>query len=178
MSKRKIYILLTRFPDMGSKIIHALTGFRYTHASIGLEEDPNTFYSFVEKGFIVEKLDRYVKPGRKPFQCRMYEMEVSDRVYARIKDIVQTFVIHKADLSYTRLGVVMGLCHLPIKRRHKFFCSHFVAEVLERSSAVVLAKSSALYFPQDFKNLPGVKLNFQGDMSGLLYRNRLVGGMA
>lgn len=174
-SKRKIYILLTRFPDTGSKIIHALTGFRYTHASIGLEEDANTFYSFVEKGFIVEKIDRYVKPDRKPFECRVYELEVSARVYERIKDIVTTFVIHKPDLSYSRLGVVMGLCRVPVKRKHKFFCSQFVAEVLERSRAVILDKDSALYFPGDLTHLPGLKLNFQGNMKGLLYRNHLVG---
>lgn len=38
MKTRKIYILLTRFPDNGSKAIEALTGCYYPHASIGLEK--------------------------------------------------------------------------------------------------------------------------------------------
>lgn len=58
MKNKKIYILFTRFPDNGSKVIEALTGCYYPHASIGLEEDWNTFYSFVTKGFIVEKITR------------------------------------------------------------------------------------------------------------------------
>lgn len=53
--KKKIYILLTRFPDNDSKTIEFLTNSFYTHASIGLEDDLNTFYSFVTKGFMIEK---------------------------------------------------------------------------------------------------------------------------
>ena len=60
---RKISILLTRFPDNGSRAVSMLTRFYYTHASIGLDEDMNTFYSFVTKGFLVEKVTRYIRPG-------------------------------------------------------------------------------------------------------------------
>ncbi len=55
-NKRKIYILLTRLSDNASKAIGILTNSYYTHASIGLEEDLNTFYSFVTKGFKIEKM--------------------------------------------------------------------------------------------------------------------------
>ena len=51
--KRKLFILLTRFPNNSSVFLEFVTGFHYTHASIGLEEDRNIFYSFVLKGFIV-----------------------------------------------------------------------------------------------------------------------------
>lgn len=62
-----ILILLTRFPNAGSKVIETLTGSCYIHASIGPEEDMNTFYSFVCKGFIAGKITRYVRPNRVPF---------------------------------------------------------------------------------------------------------------
>lgn len=176
MSKRKLYLLLIRFPDTGSRLIHALTGFNYTHASIGLEEDLNTFYSFVVKGFIVEKIDRYVKPDKTPMPCRLYELEVSQKVYDRVKEIVSAFELHRQDLEYSRMSVFMGLCHIPYKRRFKYFCSQFVAEVLNRSRAVRLHKKSNLYFPDDLRRLPGMKLDFQGNLKGLLLRNQLVQG--
>ena len=47
MIKRKIFILLLHFSDIGSLAMQYYTDFYYTHASIGLEEDMNTFYSFV-----------------------------------------------------------------------------------------------------------------------------------
>ncbi len=171
MPKRKIYLLLIRFPDTGSKMIHAFTGFNYTHASIGLEEDLNTFYSFVVKGFIVEKIDRYVKPDRTPYPCRLYELEVSERVYDRVKAIVHAFETHSRELEYSRMGVVMGLCRIPYKKKFRYFCSQFVAEVLRLSRAVQLQRDSNLYFPDDLRRLPGMRLNYQGNLQGLLVRS-------
>ena len=91
-AKRKLYILLTRFPGKTAIAIHAMTGCYYTHASIGLEEDLNTFYSIVGKGFIVEKITRYVRPDRDPFPCQLYELEVPEKVYCTVKNILISIV--------------------------------------------------------------------------------------
>lgn len=166
--KRKIYILLTRFPDNGSKAIHAMTGFYYTHASIGLEEDMNTFYSFVVKGFIVEEISRYLRPDRAPFPCQLYELEVSEKVYNSVKKILNSYVERKKHLHYTKLGLVFCLLRIPYKKDHHYFCSQFVADVLRQAKATHLKKHSALYLPGDFKHLPGIRLHFQGNLQSLL----------
>lgn len=164
MKKYNLYILLTKFPDAGSRAIKALTGFNYTHASIGLEEDMNTFYSFTYKGFIVEEITRYLKPEREPFPCQLYVLEVSEKVYLATKKVLQYFVNMKPFFKYSKLGVVLGLFHVPCKRRYHYFCSQFVATVLEQTKATKLRKSSALYFPKDFRRLKGVRLCFQGNL--------------
>lgn len=169
MIKRKIYLLLTKFPDNGSKAISALTGCRYPHASIGLEENMNTFYSFVTKGFIVEEVTRYVKPDREPFPCQLYELEVSEQVYLRIKEVVGYFVEFKGIVHYTRLGVALSLFHIPYKRnRFGYFCTQFVADVLQYGGAAKLKKKSNRYFSDDLKRLPGMKLNFQGNLKTMI----------
>ena len=169
MSKRKIYLLLTRFPDNGSKALGVLTGCRYPHASIGLDEDLNTFYSFVTKGFIIESITRYIKPGREPFPCQLYEFAVSERVYCRVKEILQYFIEFKKMMRYTRLGLIMGLLHIPYKRDlFCYFCSEFVADVLRYSGAAELEKESNRYFSEDLKRLPGMKLHFQGNMKTMI----------
>lgn len=173
MNRKKVFVLLTRFPDLGSKIIHLITRCHYTHASIGLEEDMNTFYSFVRKGFIVEKLTRYLKPDREPFPCLLYEIEVSDEVYGRIQSILSDFVRREQALRYTKLGVMLGLSHVSFKRRDRYFCSQFVAEVLKYGRAVYLQKDSSLYFPGDFGKLQGIKEDFRGDLQGMVCRYRL-----
>ena len=81
MKTRTIYILLTQFPGGNSKAIQLWTRFPYTHVSLGLEEDLNTFSSFVYKGFIVEEIARYNKPGRKPFPCALYTLEFPADTY-------------------------------------------------------------------------------------------------
>lgn len=169
MDKRKIYLLLTRFPDNGSIVFELLTGFHYPHASIGLEEDLNTFYSFVRKGFIVEKVTRYVKPNQTPFPCQLYELEVSEEAYCRIKRAIQYFVKCKELLHYSRFAVTMSVLHIPYKRnRFGFFCSQFVAHILHHSGEVKLKKTSSRYLSGDLRKLSGIKLKFQGNLKTMI----------
>lgn len=169
LKSRKIYLLLTRFPDKGSKVIGMLTGGYYVHASIGLEEDLNTFYSFVSKGFIVEKITRYVKPDRESFPCQLYELSVSATIYCRIKEALEYFVEFRGLLHYAKLGLILSLLHIPYKRdRFGFFCTQFVAEILRHSGAVNLKNKSTRYFSEDLKDLPGMKLNYEGNLRSMI----------
>jgi hypothetical protein len=167
-AKKKIYILLTRLPDVGSNFISFFTRFFYTHASIGLEEDKDTFYSFTMKGFRVEKITRYVKPGENSFLCKLYEMQVSEKTYEEIKKMINGFVSAKGLYHYAKIGVVFGIFQIPFFQKNHYFCSQFVAEVLEKTDAVRLKKKSCLYLPRDIEKLPNKKEVFKGDMRSLL----------
>ena len=46
MEKKKILLLLSKFSDFKSRAIGFLTGFYFTHASIGLGEDKKYFLQF------------------------------------------------------------------------------------------------------------------------------------
>lgn len=95
-----ILILLTRFPNAGSKVIETLTGSCYIHASIGPEEDMNTFYSFVCKGFIAEKITPATSVRTEsPSPCRLYELSVSENTYTSIKSVLEHFVARKSDCA-------------------------------------------------------------------------------
>ena len=169
--KRKIYIMLSTFHDRSSKVIRTFLNFGYSHASIGLEEDLNTFYSFVGKGFIVEKITRYAKPDREPFPCRVLELEVSEKVYNNIKNYLRTCVECRDDLHYTRTGVALTLLRfppLPYKRRGHYHCSHFVAEVLQNCKAAKLSRSCDRFRPSDFGSIPGMRLHYQGNMHDMV----------
>ncbi len=167
MPDRKILILLTRFPDMGAKIISLLSKSKYTHASIGFEDDRNTFYSFVTKGFIVEKVTRYIRPDRTPFPCQLYELPVSEQVYNRIRDRICFYENSKRYLHYSKAAVTLCLFRIPFQRRFRYFCSYFVAEILNQSGAVRLKKHSALYLPADFSRMHELERVFEGNMMTL-----------
>ena len=167
---RKIYLLFTQFPTIRAKLMGKMTGYPYIHASLGLDENMNVFYSFRHKGYFVEQATKYIKPDREPFPCQLYEFEVEDKVYDEIKTILRYFEEYNFLLKYTHFGVVMNLLHIPYKRRYRYFCSHFVADVLKYSKAVKLEKSSSLYLPHKLKDLDGMNLVFQGNMQGYLNR--------
>ena len=98
MQKRKIYILLTKFYTQSANTLEFIKEHYYTHSSIGLEEDLNTFYSFVNKGFIVEKISRYAL-REQPLPCCLYELEVSETVYNKVKTELEAFVNKKEQLK-------------------------------------------------------------------------------
>lgn len=164
MSKRKIFVLLTQFPGFDSKALRWWTQFPYSHVSLGLDEDMNTFYSFVVKGFIVEDISRYNKPGRDPFPCELYELEVSEGTYQAVKKNMLTFVSNRSKLAYTRLGLILTLANIPWRLKNQYICSQFVAETLQRCAAIRLKKDSTLYLPGDFPRLKELKMIFKGDL--------------
>lgn len=169
---RKVYILLTRLHDFGSRVAGFFATCYYTHSSIGLEEDMNTFYSFMVNGFVEEDVSRFLRGKFPPFPCQLYEIEVSQEVYDKIKNIINDFKANKKKYRYTKKGVVSGLLFIPRQKKYEFFCSHFVAHVLKKSNAVKIKKNTALYFPRDFKKMSGLNLRFQGNLRG--FANRFI----
>ena len=165
--KKKILLLLSKFSDSASRAISAFTWFFYTHASIGLSEDRNTFYSFVLKGFRVEKISRFTRSDTAEAPCELYEMEVSDEVYDAAKEELADFTENRERLHYSTVGLILSLFHIPHKSGRGFFCSHFVAHILGKCHAARLRKSSSLYFPRDLRKLPGTKLAFRGNMRSM-----------
>lgn len=170
---RKVFLLLTEFPTRGARFMGWFTRFRYTHASIGLEEDMNIFYTFRHSGFFVEEITRYIRKDRTPFPCQLYEFETSEEAYVKIKELIDSFKACNEHMRYTQLGLIMSLCRIPYKKRFRYFCSHFVADVLGGSNAVKLKKKSHLYLPNDLRKLEGMNLVFQGDMQSYLLQYKI-----
>lgn len=162
MAFKKIYIMLTQYPGIDAKALRLYSRFPYTHASVGLEEDMDTFYTFNHKGFMVESITRYDKPGRDSFLCAVYELKVPVEVYDRIKDVVLNFKERKAEWKYSRAGIFFSLLQIPYKKDKHYFCSQFVAEVLQKCEAVKLRKRSHLYLPKDFSKHKELKKIFMG----------------
>ncbi|MCH5317061.1 MAG: hypothetical protein J1E05_03725 [Eubacterium sp.] len=171
---KKIYVLLTSFPDAGSKMVGFMTRSIFTHASIGLEEDMNTYYSFVWKGFIVEKITKYLRPDRKPYPCELYELEVTPQEYEVVKMILFDFVEKKHTYSFARVELIFGLMRMPIIRRNKYYCSQFIADVLKKSKILKSKRNSARFFPKDFGKLPGMTMIFKGDILGYVQKFHLL----
>lgn len=168
MTYKNVYILMTQYPGFDAKFLRWYSKFPYTHTSMGFEDDMDTFYTFVSKGFLVESITRYEKPDRPSFPCALFEVKVSENVYNKLKEEVTTYIERKGELKYSTLGLVMCFLKIPYKRKNKYFCSQFVAEVMHRCDALKLNKKSSLYFPKDFLKHKELKLVFQGNHLGFV----------
>ncbi len=163
MVYKKIYVLMTQYRGLDAKILRLRSGYPYTHASIGFEEDMDTFYTFVSKGFLVESIRKYEKPDRPSFSCALYEIEVTEEIYATLKKNILKYKNNKTNLKYSTLGLVMCFVKIPYRRKNHYFCSQFVAEVLQESGVLKLNKKSCLYFPKDIAKHSQLKLIFKGN---------------
>lgn len=144
--KRKVVILLTRYSDGLSSFLRCVTGKEYTHASISLEN--GVFYSFNYRGFCEETMEKHRRRGVS--KSILFEFSVSEETYERIQRKLTYFIMHREELRYTRLGVFLCLLHIPFRWEKHFFCSQFVALMLEGSLEFPLCRAAALYLPGHF----------------------------
>lgn len=154
---RTVTILLTRYSDWFGKFIRAIGRSGYSHASISIDGKEEIFYSFNYKGFVIEKPRKYI-PKMRMSGSVCIRMEVPEDTYARIEEEIMQFVAKRERYAYSRWGVMLCLLHIPHKFKDRYFCSQFVAEILQRAGAVKLKKSGSLYLPEQL--IDGVECLF------------------
>ena len=172
MSERTIHILLTRSGTWFSRLIHFATRDDYTHASIGLDGPDGPFYSFARKyrylalpaGLVEEQVTVY----RPTVPCCLYELTVSEETYLRLRDQLRSMYAQREEYHYSVLGVLACWFHLSFQRRHHYFCSQFVAGLLESCGAVELPKPPTLLRPADLCQIQNLRPVHQGLLEGIL----------
>ena len=156
---KTVTVLLTRYSDFFGRFISAISKYGYSHASISIDEDEEIFYSFNMKGFVIEKpKKRRPKTRRNGSVC--IRMQVPENTYAAIEEEIAQFLIKREQYTYSHLGVLLCLMHIPYKFKNSYFCSQFVVEVLSRAGAVELKKKESLYLPGQL--IDGMECLFSG----------------
>lgn len=148
---KEVSILLTKYSDWVSNLVYVLCGRGYTHASISLEENEDTYYSFNYLGFAVETLGKHRRRGVTKSKC--FRVKISDQSYESIRQRIHDIELERSSYRYTRLGVLCCILHIPYHINRRYFCSQFVAELLENSGAMKLSRPSNYFLPNHFLSL-------------------------
>lgn len=154
-----IYIILTQTQTIPSKIIRMYTREPYAHASIALDIELKQMYSFARKrinnpfdcGFIYEDIEGGIFARDKDTKCNIYAIPVINEQYKRVVKEIEVFKKNQNKYSYSYLGIVGCMFDVPVIRADKFFCSQFVAYILNRSGIQLFHKSHALTRPMDIR---------------------------
>ena len=167
---KTLYIFLTRTDSIVSKIVSFFTKTNYTHASLAFDEELVLLYSSGRKNGIKmfpsgptqESLYRgfFGRDGHTP--CVLYALEVNEEVYNKAKEEIDFFMTNINDYKFSILGVIACKFGIKWKRKNKYFCSQFVAEILSRSGAVEVPKEPCLMHPRDYEKLPEVQKLYEG----------------
>ncbi len=158
-----ISVLFVNYEDFWSKVVYYILGKGYGHAAIGIDDDEEIYYSFNMKGFRREKPRKHEHIISKSI-C--YKLRVSKEEYERIAWMIEEFQRKRFMWRYNLLGMLLSRIRISRQKRNHYFCSEFVAEMLQKSKIARFNKNRAHYLPyrleqeiQKLKNIDQVILN-------------------
>lgn len=170
---RSVFILLTNTGTLFTKMIQGYTRAPYNHASISFNRELSELYSFGRKnpnnplngGFVKEDLKTGTFSKYPNTTCVIYELRVTNREVEKMKRVLQLFIRKDKKYLYNILGVIGIALKEPVEFSNSYFCSQFVAEILERSGIKLWNKLPALVTPDDFRQSERLDLIYEGKLS-------------
>lgn len=165
-----IYILLTHSGSLLSKCINIYTKEPYTHVSIALDTNLKELYSFgrlnpynpILAGFVKEDVINGTYSRFPETRCALYSYNINDVQYRKLKNQLNKFKKNGDKYSYNLLGLFGVIFNFPIERKYNYFCSQFVATLLNNSGIYLFNKSPVLVSPRDFRKCKELNLIYEG----------------
>lgn len=168
---RKVYVLLTDTGTVLTKMIKLYTKKPHNHASIALDDQLWDVYSFGRKrprnpflaGFVRENIRGGIFRNA---DCAIYCCTISEIQYDTICRKINEIEKNKGEYRYNLLGLFAVMFNLELDRKNAFFCSHFVAALLEESGVKInKQKPLSLVTPDDIKESTSLELVYEGKLS-------------
>lgn len=168
---KSIYIILTQSGTEVSKMLKMITHEKYNHSSICLDDSFNEFYSFGRKkinnpligGFIIENAFKHVFGKYENIPCIILKKEIVEEKYQKLRNIINEFILNKDNYSYAFVSLALADTNYSIINNSKFFCSQFVAKLLNDIEIETPKKPEHMH-PMDFTKIENTQVIFEGDL--------------
>lgn len=177
MDEKKVYILLTDTGTFLTRMIKLYTKKPYNHASISFDSEFEEVFSFGRKtprnpfvgGFVKENLKNELF---KNARCEIYSFSVDDIQVRKMLDLIQKIERKKHLYRYNFIGLFALALRKQLEREYAFFCSEFVATVLQEGAVVDFQKPLSFVSPQDLQSVEKFQLEYRGNLADLYIKKR------
>lgn len=169
-NKYPVFIILSTGHTPLSHMITGVTGDEFTHATLSFDISLNPMYSFGTKkidamdlGFVKSyPKDRLWKmdENSKPVAYSLFVTYVNKEQLEKMKNRLQLFLDHGDKMKYYFAGLVRNFLHIKSTSQAKWFCSEFVADII--NAGKTLDKHPSLYRPQQLKDVSDVEFVISG----------------
>ena len=167
---KKIYLVLAHTGTTLATIIKYYTKDEFSHVSIALDDDLDEMYSFGRLnpynpfwgGFVHENIHKGTFKRFKNTKTEVYSLLVTDEQYEKIEKTISYFSQNKDKYKFNVLGLACVSINKRILRKNTFYCAEFVKHVLKVSGISEVNKLPEIIRPQNFKNIQGLKLEYEG----------------
>ena len=176
MRDKKVYILLTDTGTVFTRLIKLYTKKPYNHASISFDTELTEVYSFGRKtarnpfigGFVKEDVKRGLF---KRADCAIYSIKVTEIDLQKMQSYLTEIEAQKKYYRYNFLGLFGVLFNKPLRRKKAFFCSQFVASILNECSSVDFEKPLSLIAPNDLQSIGSLQFEYEGKLTSYQTNN-------
>lgn len=171
MGEKVVYLLFTNTGTVLAKAIRFFTNQPLNHVSISFDPYLMDVYSFGRKnernpfsgGFVKENVrSDFLKNA----QCEIYQLNITDEDYNRIVEKIYDMEAMKDKYKYNFIGLFGVLLQIEWNRRNAFFCSQFIASLLNEVQHLKFNKSICFVKPEDIQRVEGLKLVYSGKLEG------------
>ncbi len=168
---KDIYIILTHTGTTLSKLIKSYTKNEFSHVSISLDDKLKKMYSFGRlhpynpfwAGFVHEGIEHGTFKRFYLTQTKVYSFEVTEEQYKKMEEIIEYMKTRKKSYKFNIIGLFAVSINKKVKFKNYFYCAEFVKYVLEEAG--VKTNLPEIIKPEDFKNLEGIKLVYNGKLN-------------
>jgi hypothetical protein len=171
---RKVYVLLTDTGTVLGKMIKLYTKKPLNHASIVIDEQFNKVYSFGRRNprnpFFAGFVEENVRGGLfRNADCAIYCITITEKQFQKMICKLRDMEDHKEEYRYNLIGLIAVMLNMEMTRKNAFFCSHFVAAILEESGIDIKSqKPLSLVTPHDIKDSAPLELIYEGKLSAFI----------
>jgi len=159
---RKIYIILSQSGSNLSRFLKLVTREPYNHASIALDGDLQTMYSFgrlraynpFRGGFVRESTAYGTFKRFKNTRARVLEIEVSAAAYDEVDEIIRQMLGEQGRYHYNYWGLILAAVRVPFKKRYCYYCSEFIKYLALRMELPEADKLPAIVKPMHLMSIP------------------------
>lgn len=177
VAMRNLYVVLCKTETILSRIISKITGDWYTHASISLDDDLRTMYSFGRLwahnpwigGFVKESIEHGTMHRFRGADSLVMQVEVSDEKYHEIANYITNMYDKRKKYKYNYWGLFLSKWKVRVRslKSNRFFCSEFVTDCLERFGIINRGELGQVVRPMEL-----LQLYFNGK-GKVIYRGAL-----
>lgn len=136
--QKYLYILFSATPYRMGRLIRFVTGERYNHVAIALEEDLKELYAFARRyyhtplygGFVTEHPYRYHHNGSTA-NIRLCRLPVTDTQWQQLSKRLSYMRSHPQRYLYNHLSALAAPFHQKISVRDAYTCAEFTVSILQ-----------------------------------------------
>lgn len=175
-SNHNLYIVLSKTNTVLGRAIRKYLGVEYNHCSISLDSSLEQLYSFgrkhvynfVSAGFVIEGKDHGFFKVYKNSNISVLKWSVTKQEWECVRQTIEKFKVNNESYKYNILGLISSSVDIPYSRENEYFCSQFVADVLEKSGVYHFNKDTRLVKPHEFLSMTNMTTTYTGKIGSYI----------